>query len=162
MRSDTKRFVTVALLSAMAVILNMIESVYIGSFAYGIRIGLANIIALIALKLYGVREMITVNLMRVIIGNLLRGLIFGTTFWIGLGGVVLSSITLALLDRLDSSLMFTSVMSAIAHSAGQVCVVIFLYHQTAMAAVLPYLLIGSVPMGVLTGFTAAQALKRIR
>ena len=162
MRSDTGRFVRLGLLAAMAVALNLVESMYIGSFAYGIRIGLANIMALITIRMLGVREMIIVNLMRVVIGSLLRGMIFGTTFWISLGGVALSSLSLILTTGLKSSLLFSSVVSSVCHSIGQVLIVVFLYHQPAMAAVLPYLLLGSVPVGLLTGYAAQRALKLVR
>ncbi|MBR2990951.1 MAG: Gx transporter family protein [Solobacterium sp.] len=162
MRTDTKRFVYLALLSAMAIILSMIESTYIGSFAYGIRVGLANIMALITVRLLGIRAMWVVNMMRVFVGMMLRGLIFGSTFWISMGGVFLSSVSLILTTRAHSSVVFSSVISAVCHSVGQVIVVALFYHQPAIAAILPYLLLGSVPMGILTGIVAERALKRIR
>lgn len=157
----TRRFVYLTLFSAMAITLNIIESIYIGSLGFGIRIGLANIIALITIKTLGIKDMIIVNLMRVMIGNLLRGFIFGSTFWISLGGVILSALVLILLEYMKSSLMFTAVISAIAHSIGQVLVVMFFYRRVEIAAILPYLLAGSVPMGIITGYTAKQLLKRI-
>lgn len=160
--NKTRHFVYLTLLAAMAITLNVIESTYIGAFSYGIRIGLANIIALIAVRLLGVKEMIIVNVMRVVIGNLLRGLIFGSTFWISLGGVALSTLVLILMEVLHSSLMFSSVMSSVAHSVGQVLVVMAFYQQPWIATYLPYLLAGSVPTGLLIGFTAKQVLSRIR
>lgn len=161
-RMNTKHFVYLTLLSAMAITLSLIESIYIGSFTFGIKIGLANIIALITIKLLGPRDMIIVNLMRVFISTLMRGLIFGSTFWISLGGVLLSSAVLILLDHLKSSLLFTSVMCSISHSVGQVLVVMAFYNQPAVAAILPYLLLGSIPMGFLTGYVARMVLSRIR
>lgn len=164
MRStETRRFVYLALLSAMAITLSLIESIYIGPFLFGVlRIGLANIVALITIRLLGVREMIIVNAMRVIISSLMRGMIFGSAFWISMGGVVLSSIVLIVLDRIDSSLLFTSVCSAIAHSCGQVAIVMLFYMQPGIAVLLPYLLLGSIPMGILTGAVARMVLARIR
>lgn len=158
----TRHFVYLTLLSAMAITLNLIESIYIGSFSFGIRIGLANIIALLTIHLLGIKEMIVVNLMRVVIGNLLRGLIFGSTFWISLGGVTLSSIMIIVLYKMHASMMFTSILSSIAHSVGQVIIVMLFYNQPAIVAILPYLLLGSIPMGILTGFTAKLVLDRIK
>ena len=158
----TRHFVYLTLLSAMAITLNLIESMYIGSFSFGIRIGLANIIALITINLLSIKDMIIVNIMRVMIGNLLRGLIFGSTFWIGLGGVILSSIALIVMHKLKSSLMFTAVVCSISHSVGQVLVVMWFYKQAAIAAILPYLLLGSIPMGFLTGYIAKLVLDRIK
>ncbi len=162
MNTNTKRFTYIALLSAMAIVLSYFESVYIGTFSYGIKIGLANIVALVTIKVLGVREMIIVNTMRVMISSLMRGMIFGSTFWISLGGVALSSVVLIILDKFDSSLMFTSILCAIAHSTGQVIVVCLFYMQSRVAIVLPYLLLGSIPMGILTGITAQMVLTRIK
>ena len=36
------------------------------------------------------------------------------------------------------------------------------YNQPAFAAILPYMLLGSIPMGFLTGYTAKLVLDRIR
>lgn len=157
----TKRFVYLTLLSAMAITLNILESILIGPIFMNLRIGLANIIALITLFMLGPKDMIIVNFMRVFIGNLLRGLIFGSTFWISLAGVTLSSIILLLCYHLKSSIVFTSILSSIGHSAGQVLMVMFIYQQVGMAITLPYLLIFSIPTGILTGFVAKAALSRV-
>ena len=157
----TKRFVYLTLLSAMAITLNILESILIGPIFMNLRIGLANIIALITLFMLGPKDMIIVNFMRVFIGNLLRGLIFGRTFWISLAGVTLSSIILLLCYHLKSSIVFTSILSSIGHSAGQVLMVMFIYQQAGMAITLPYLLIFSIPTGILTGFVAKAALSRV-
>lgn len=158
----TKRFVYLTLLCAMAITLNILESTLIGPIFMNLRIGLANIIALITLFMLGPKEMLIVNVARVFIGNLLRGLIFGTTFWISLGGVVLSSLALLLCYKLKSSILFTSILSSISHSVGQVLVVMFIYKQAGMAITLPYLLFFSIPTGILTGIVAKSALSRVK
>ena len=157
-----RRFTYLALLSAVAIALNLLESIYIGPIFGVLRLGLANIAALLALKLMERREMIIVNVMRVVIGNLLRGTIFSSTFWISSGGVILSSLVMLGMDKLDSSLLFTSIIGSIAHSSGQVLIVSFLYRQAGMAAILPYLLLGSIPTGILIGTVAKLVLTRIR
>jgi heptaprenyl diphosphate synthase len=163
MRNQAVRHLTyLALLSAMAIALNLLETMFIPPFFGVFRIGLANIIALVAMKLMGVREMIIVNVMRVIIGNLLSGRFLGSTFWISLGGVALSTLILIIMDHTKSSLMFTSVMSAIAHSVGQVLVVSLLYNQAFVGTILPYFLLLSIPTGLFTGFIAKLALDRVK
>ena len=157
-----RRFTYLALLSAVAIALNLLESIYIGPIFGVLRLGLANIAALLALKIMGRKEMIIVNVMRVVIGNLLRGTIFSSTFWISSGGVILSSLVMLGMDKLDSSLLFTSIIGSIAHSTGQVLIVSFLYRQAGMAAILPYLLLGSIPTGILIGTVAKLVLTRIR
>ena len=161
--SETKKFVYVTMLSAIAISLNIFESIFIGNiFPFGIRIGLANIIALVTIVKFGVKDMLVVNIMRVFIGNLLRGLIFGSTFWIALGGVILSSFALIIGQKLKASLIFISVISSIMHSFGQVLVVIFFYKQPGMIAIMPYLLLGAIPMGIVTRIVAKEALRLIK
>ena len=133
--NKTKHFVWLALLSAMAITLSLVESIFIGPLLFGIlRIGLANIIALITIKLLGVRDMIIVNTMRVVISTLMQGTIFGSVFWISLGGVVLSSIVLIILDHFHASLLFTSILCAVAHSCGSVLHAAWYCRFTAISA----------------------------
>ena len=160
--SKTKHFVYITLLSAMAIAINLLERMLTVSMPFGMRLGLANIIAMITIDILGVKEMIIVNLMRVLIGNLLGGTIFGSTFWISAGGVLLSSIVLVIVKKgFNMSIISTSMLCAIAHSVGQVVIVMFLYKTAAMMTVVPLLLITSIPTGIFTGLVTSQALKRI-
>lgn len=162
MNNNVKRFTYLALLSAMAITLNLVETAMIPPLFGVFRIGLANIISLVTINVLGLKEMIIVNLMRVIIGNLLSGRILGSTFWISLGGVTLSTIILIIMTKLKTSLMFSSVMSSIAHSVGQVLVVSFFYMTGYMAVILPYFLLLSIPTGLFTGFIAKVTSERIK
>ena len=157
-----RRLTRLALLCGTAIALNLAESIYIGPIFGVLRLGLANIAALLALKLLGRKEMVIVNVMRVVAGNLLRGLLFSSTFWISSGGVLLSSAVMLGGDALGCSLLFLSVLASIAHSSGQVLIVMGLYRQPGMAAILPYLLLGSIPTGLAIGTIASMVLKRIR
>ena len=67
--SKTKHFVYVTMLAAMAIAINLLETMLTVSLPFGMRLGLANIIALITIEILGVKEMIIVNTMRVVIGN---------------------------------------------------------------------------------------------
>ena len=160
--NKNRRLTYLALLSAMAIALNLMETAMILPLFGVFRVGLANIIALITWKILGVREMISVNLMRVLIGSLLSGTFLGSTFWISLGGVCLSILALLLGNMLKSSVIFTSIMSSIAHSCGQVLVVMNFYKQAMMLTTLPYFILLSVPVGILTGYVASVAIARVK
>lgn len=160
--NKTKKISYVAILSALAIVINLFESAFIPPIQFGIRFGLANIIALITIELFGYKELIFVNGMRVTIGSLLRGMIFGSQFWISFMGVVLSTIVIMICHRFKTSLLFMSVMSAIAHTLGQVLMVMVLYSQVMIASLFPLLAISSVATGVLTGFVARECLRRVR
>lgn len=162
MKNNTKKMAYVTMFSAMAILLNIIESTFIPPVSFGIRFGIANIISLVTIQFFGYREMIVVNVLRILIGNLLKGLIFGSTFWISTCGVVLSSIALILLKKINSSILFSSIISSIMHSIGQIVMVMFFYQQFAVITYLPILFFTSIPTGVLTGFIAQQVLHRIK
>ncbi len=160
--SNTKKMTIVTMLGAMAIILNVVEGMLIPPVAFGIRLGIANVIALIALEMFGIKEMIIVNTLRITIGSLLRGAIFGSTFWVSAGGVILSSIILIILYKLKATVIFKSILSAVAHSAGQVIIVIFLYNQVRMVSVLPVLVVSSLITGIFTGYVSQIVLKRVK
>ena len=150
------------MLSALSIVINLFESWFIPPVQFGIRFGLANIISLITIELFGIKELLIVNIMRILIGSLLRGIIFGSPFWISFGGILLSTIIIIILHKLKTSLLFTSIMSAIFHSLGQVLIVSFIYRQSNVMMILPILLISSILTGCLTGFIAKECLKRLK
>lgn len=160
--SSTKRFSYVSMLVALAILLNLAESMFIPPIQFGIRFGIANIVSLITIERFGLKDMIVVNIMRVLIANLMRGTIFSSIFWISGGGVLLSSLFLIILTKSNSSLIFKSIISSIAHSTGQVLVVMIIYSQVSMISFIPILLITSIPTGYLTGIIAKEVLKRVK
>lgn len=151
-----------ALLGALAVVINIVENLFIPPLSFGIRFGLANIISLVTLKLFGIRELLYIVLLRLTIGNLVKGSLFAASFWISTSGIILSSAVIIILDKLKSSVLFTSMISAIAHSLGQMIAVVILYNQINVAMLLPMLIITSLATGVLTGLITNVTLKRIR
>lgn len=154
--------VFMALLSAIAVVLHSVEAMLPLPLPLGAKLGLANIISLVVVELYGVKEMFIVNIFRVVISGLLTGS-FGTMpFYISCGGVFLSSLVLMLVKTLTHlPLVSTSIVAAIFHNVGQVLVVSFIYHQIAIMSYIFILMASSIPTGILTGMTAIQVLKRV-
>ena len=108
--TKTKRLSYVTMLSALSIVINLFESWFIPPVQFGIRFGLANIISLITIELFGIKELLIVNIMRILIGSLLRGIIFGSPFWISFGGILLSTIIIIILHKLKTSLSFTSII----------------------------------------------------
>lgn len=159
--NNTKRYSQLAIFSALAIVINIIENLFIPPFYFGIRFGLANIISLITLKKMSVKDMGIVVLLRLTLGNLIKGTIFGTSFWISSLGIIFSSIIIVVLDKLNSSIIFTSMMSSIFHTFGQVLVVCFIYNEINLMMMLPVLIISSLATGVLTGYITINVLNRI-
>ena len=160
--NKTRKLAYVTMLSALAIVINIIENSFIPELPMGIRFGLANIIALVTINIFGIKEMLIVNIMRVTLGNLLAGTIFGTRFFIAMGGIVLSSISLIVTNKLKCSVVFSSIVSAFFHTIGQIIVVCIIYGTTYMFSAIPLYIISSIGTGVLTGIIASGVLKRVR
>lgn len=158
--NNTKRFSYLAIMSSLAIVINIIENLFIPPFSFGIRFGLANIISLVTLKKTGIKDMLIVVLLRLTLGNLIKGTIFGIPFWISSLGIVLSTIIIIILDKLNASILFTSMMSSIFHTLGQVLVVCFIYNNVNIVVLLPVLIISSLATGVLTGIITKEVLRR--
>lgn len=160
--SKTNRLTKLSLLLAISIILHLIEP-SLPLPIYGVKLGLANIMGLVTLIMFGFKDMIYINILRVLLSSLLRGIIFGTAFWLSLCGVLLSTIVVILLNRKQQhSLYFLSVISAIFHSIGQILCACYIYQTIYLMYYLPMMLLLAVPTGLLTGMLANEALKRIR
>lgn len=160
--TSTRRLTLITMLLAMSILLHMIEpSLPIG--IPGVKLGLANILGLVALYLFGVKEMLMLNLMRVLIASLLRGILFGTGFWLSLGGVALSSFAaIVLVFHKKLSPIGVSIGSSAFHGLGQILALIFINQTLFMIYWLPLLWATAVPTGLVTGALSVQVLKRIR
>lgn len=161
--SKTRRMTTITMLIAVSIVFHMVESmVPVPVPIPGFRLGLANIVGLIALYLFNARVMLEVNLMRVILASLLRGTLFGTGFWLSLSGVLLSTLACILAKKKTGmSIYGVSVVSSVFHSIGQVIAVTFIYQQFFMQAILPLLTLLAVPTGLLIASIANAVRKRI-
>jgi len=160
--SPTRRLTLVTMLLAMSILLHMLEP-SLPIAIPGVKLGLANILGLVALYLFGAKQMLMLNFMRVLIASLLRGILFGTGFWLSLTGVALSSlISIVLVKRNKLSPIGVSVGSSAFHGLGQI-LALMLINQTAMMIYwLPLLWFSAVPTGLVTGALTVEVLKRLR
>ena len=80
-----------------------------------------------------------------------------------LGGVTLSTlISIFLKKKSGLSCIGVSVASSIAHCVGQILVALVIYNQMLMISFLPYLLLMSIPTGIMTGSITHLVLKRLK
>lgn len=163
MMNKTRKMMNITMLVAISILFHLIESMIpIPIPIPGFKLGLANIVGLIALYLYDANIMLGINLMRVILASLMRGLLFAPGFWLSLCGVLLSSCAAILAKKYSPmSIYGVSCASSAFHVVGQVIAVTILYQQFLMGALLPILLLLSIPTGLFTGMLANQVLKRI-
>ncbi|MDR0357370.1 MAG: Gx transporter family protein [Clostridiales Family XIII bacterium] len=158
-RSRIRVLALCAVLAAVALALSFIES-FIPLSIPGVKLGFANIVAVIALYLLGGRAAFSVNVLRI----LLAGLLFSGAFAMiyALAGGVLGVFAMILLKRAGAfGVIGVSVGGAAAHIAGQVGVAALIVQNAAIFSSLPFLMISAVVSGVIVGFIAYLVLNAL-
>lgn len=149
--SKTKRLCIIAMLLAMAIVLNILESfIHIG--IPGVKLGLANIIILIMLYEFKPTEALLVDLLRIILVGLLRGNFLSPTFVMSLSGGMTSFLVMFLFSRIKVfSPIGVSVLGAVSHATGQVLAAIALLGSQAVLYYLPFIGVLSIVTGIFSG-----------
>jgi heptaprenyl diphosphate synthase len=141
----------IALLSAYAIGLHGFESLLPSPIPW-LRLGLANIITLVTLLLYGMRPAIMVTLIRVILVSLFTGTFLGPSFLLSFGGGITSTLAMGFIisaaPRLFS-VIGLSIIGALFHNIAQLSLAYFLFIQRIEAVLLitPVIIL----LGTLTG-----------
>lgn len=126
----------------------------------GVKLGLANVVTLVALYLLGWKQTLPIVLARCVLGALfgsLTGLLFSLT------GGLLSLGAMALLKKTPLfSLYGISILGAAAHNIGQILAAMLLMNSVYVCAYLPYLLIIGICTGMATGAACAGVLRALK
>ena len=150
------------MLLALSVALNVIEASLplFNGYIPGLKLGLANIVTLFIIYQFSLKDAFYVGILRVFLVGILRTGLFSTTFFFSLGGVLLSIICMYLTKKfLKLSIVGVSIIGSIAHSTGQVLTSILLLQMSSMIYYLPWLLLFSIPTGILVGLICKQLIK---
>ncbi|UMZ72862.1 Gx transporter family protein [Natranaerofaba carboxydovora] len=158
--------VYIALLVTFALVLHLIEQALPSPFVLpGAKLGLANIITLLALIIFGFKDGLMVAILRTFLGSLLAGTIFGFPFYLSFTGAVVSTLVMQfgifLKNKGLISLIGVSLLGASSHNIAQLVVASIIMNQFGIFFVyLPYLLAVAIPTGFFTGL-ATIFLERI-
>ena len=115
------------------------------------RIGLANVVVMYAVFFIGIKEAFALNILKAALITLSRGPTAGI---LSLAGGMLSVCVIAILVktlRNRVSVVMISVTGSMAHNIGQLTVFSFFVGITAALYYLPFLMIASIFLGVITG-----------
>ena len=153
---ETKRFVLLAMLTAVAMILSYVESLLPSVGIPGVKMGLANIAVIFALFRFGWKEAAALSLVRVVLVSLLFGSVGAMLY--SLAGAVLSLAVMALLRRIDR---FSTVGVSVAGGVAQILMAMLILQTKQLFGYLPVLAVSGIAGGVLTGLAAALLIRRI-
>lgn len=166
--SSTRRLTAMALLAAVGVALFVIES-YVPMPLPFLKVGLANISSVIALLMLGPSAMVTVVVLRVVVGSLMVGSFMSPTFLLALAAGTSSAIAMAATKWGTGNLFSAlglSLIGSFTHVGVQILIVRFVYVQSAgVLHLLPLLFVTALVGGVVVGGISLRlfkALKEIR
>lgn len=153
----TKDITIISVLTAMSIVIGIIESYFtpLGDIVPGLKLGLANVIIIFVLYKYDFKKALLVSIIRVFIVALIRTG-FGFNFFFSLSGALLSIIMMPLVKKTHLSVIGVSIIGSISHSIGQVLIGILLLNNINIIYYLPYLLLFSIPTGILIGIIAKK------
>lgn len=162
MRWTTKQLTTMALLTAIALAIHVVEAQIPPLIAIpGVKLGLANIITVYAAFSIGGGAAAMILIARILLGSMFGGGVMSMMYSLA-GGVLCLLITLVLRKILTvKQIWVAGVMGAVAHNIGQILVAVVVTGTPSIVSYLPILLISGVITGTFTGFAAQAVVNRM-
>ena len=147
---------------ALAMILSYIESLIPIPFAVpGMKIGLANLVVIVALYVMDEKAAISISLIRVILVSFTFANLSAMIF--SLAGALCSIICMLSLKRTGNySVSGVSIVGAVSHNVGQLMVAMAVVNTVQVISYLPILIIFGVTSGFLMGMLAIMVINRIK
>jgi len=163
MPTSNRKLVRLALLVSVGLILYIFEA-HIPQPLPWVRIGLANLVTLLALILWGFWEAMAVLLLRVLLGSVFTGTILSPIFPFalagGLAGVLIMGLAWSYLCP-PLSVVGVSILGALAHNVSQLILAYGLYiRRNELFLLLPPIVLSSLLTGCVIGLIVALVTDR--
>lgn len=159
---DIKKLTRMALLTAVALIIFMVEA-QLPPLApiHGIKLGLANIVTVYAMFALSPGQALAILVCRVFLGSVFSGQLM--TLFYSMGGGLLCWLVMLLLRRslTKKQLWVAGVIGAVFHNVGQIAVAIALTRTPGLIVYLPVLTVSGILTGAFTGLCTQFLLARL-
>lgn len=151
-----KTLTQTAILSTVALTIFVIEAQFPPIVIPGVKLGLSNIVTMIAMMFVSIPSAFCVTFIRITLGAFFCGSL--TSFMFSMTGGLLAFFTMALfINKMDKNQIWVvSVLGALSHSIGQIIIAYFLINNSSVFTLLPLLTISSIATGVLTGLISQR------
>lgn len=159
----TKKLTTCAVLISLALALSYMERFIPLQMVIplpGIKLGLANIVTLIAIYYLDLKSAYAIVFIRCLMGAIFGGGVSGLLFSLT-GGLISLTVMLLAKKMPCFSIFGVSVLGAATHNIGQILAAMLLMQSVYIGAYLPYLLIVALFTGYATALASAGVLKVI-
>lgn len=161
MKQSSRTVALYGMLTALALILSYVESQVPAFFAVpGMKLGLTNIVVLLALYRLGWKSAAMVNLVRIVLVSLLFGSVMSLAY--SLAGGMLSTLVMILLHRSGRFRLVTvSIVGGVCHNIGQILMAIALLQTPSLAWYLVVLWFTGIASGAVIGLLGAELCRRL-
>ena len=158
---STRRLALSAMLAALALIFSYVEALIpLPVPVPGIKLGIANLVIVMAIYKLGFRYAFTINCVRIAIAGLLFSGVFGMIY--SFAGGVLSLLVMYLLQRTGwFSMVGVSMAGGVAHNLGQLITASLLVQSVRMMSYFSILLFSGLISGILIGVLASLIYRRL-
>lgn len=160
-----QKLVYIALLAAQAVVLSLVERSIPFPFAFapGAKLGIANLITIVAIFTLPLKDSFTVVWMRLIMTTLLGGTL--STFMYSCAGALLSYVGMLAVKQLGPkrvSIIGISATGGILHNVGQLVVASWISQTWTVMLYLPILSFMGILSGIAIGIAANYLMTHVR
>lgn len=154
--TKTTKLVYMSLLISQALVLSKIESLIPVPFLMpGAKLGLANIVTMIAIYTLGYKKAFTVLSIRILLSVFFAGSMSKLMY--SLGGASFSFIFIIIFKE-NISIIGISIVGAVFHNIGQILVAILILESSAVIFYMPILILIAIPTGIFIGFCSKYIL----
>ncbi len=157
-----KKIALCGMFIGLALILSYLEVLIpINASIPGIKIGLANIVTIIALYKIGIKEAVIISITRVVLsGFMFSGL---STIIYGLVGTIFSIIVMIMIKNIKSiSVVSVSSIGAVCHNIGQIIVACIVVDNINVFYYMPVLIVSGVFAGIIIGIVSGILIKNLQ
>ena len=157
----TKKLALSAILAALAMILSYVEAMVPMPVPIpGLKLGLANLVILLAIYRLGFKYALAINCIRIFVTGLLFTGVFGILY--SLAGGLLSLLVMYLLYRTEIfSMVGVSMAGGVAHNLGQLLTACLIMSNIRLMSYFAVLLFAGIGSGILMGIVAWLVCQRL-
>lgn len=158
----SSKIAQMGLMIALAFVLSYLESLLpIQLGIPGAKLGLANIVVLIAIVQIGEKEALFLTVARAVLSGLTFGSLYSMAY--SLSGGVLSTILMSFMHKVKKlSIIGISVAGGVSHNMGQLIIAMLVLKSLDLKYYSGFLTLCGILTGVLTGLVCKNVLKNIR
>lgn len=156
-----KKVPMLGMLISLALLMSYIENILPVSIGIpGAKLGLANIVIIIALYKAGAKQACFISIVRIILAGFLFGNMFSIVYSI-MGAVFSLAAMILLKYKTDFSVYGISMIGGVMHNIGQIAAAMIVLESVELVFYLPVLIIVGTITGILIGIIGANILKHL-